>query len=79
MKEDQAMKRLMIAALAVIAVATPALAAEHYAVIDTEGNCAVLDARPSGDLKILGNAKGYDSHASAKQVLKGNAQCKGYV
>lgn len=73
------MKRLTIATLLVIAAATPALAAEHYAVIDTVGNCAVLDARPGASLKALGSTKGYDSRASAEQILKGNAQCKGYV
>jgi hypothetical protein len=73
------MKRLIIAMLATAALATPALAAEHYAVIDTVGNCAVVDAKPDRTLKIIGKAKGYDSHASAEQALKGNSQCKGYV
>jgi len=73
------MKRFLIATLAAMAVATPALAAEHYAVIDTVGNCAVVDAKPDRTLKILGNAKGYNNRASAQQALKGNSQCKGYV
>ena len=48
------MKPYAVAGLLLIGLATPALAAaQHYAVEDTVGNCSVIDARPSADLKIL--------------------------
>ena len=46
------MKPYAVAGLLLIGLATPALAAaQHYAVEDTVGNCSVIDARPSADLK----------------------------
>ena len=48
------MKPYAVAGLLLIGLATPALAAaQHYAVEDTVGNCSVIDARPSADLKIF--------------------------
>ena len=47
------MKSYVIAGLMLVGLATPALAAaQHYAVEDTVGNCSVIDARPSANLKI---------------------------
>jgi len=37
------MKLYAIAGFLLIALTTPALAAEHYAVVDTVGNCSVID------------------------------------
>ena len=37
------MQKYLIATALVLAAATPALAAEHFAVIDTVGNCAVVE------------------------------------
>ena len=48
------MKPYAVAGLLLIGLATPALAAaQHYAVEDTVGNCSVIDARPSADLRFL--------------------------
>jgi hypothetical protein len=52
-------------------------AKRHYAVEDTVGNCAVLDATPSADLKILGDRSGYDSVKAAQQAF--GSKCKGEV
>ena len=78
------MKTYLIASLLVLTAATPALAAEHFAVVDTVGNCSVIDTKPSphdiSGLKILGNKSGYSSPSGAEQVLKSEgSQCKGTI
>ena len=74
------MKPYAVAGLLLIGLATPALAAaQHYAVEDTVGNCSVIDARPSADLKILGNNGGYDSVAAAKKALSSVSSCHGMI
>jgi hypothetical protein len=57
---------------------------DHWAVIDTVGNCAVVDTRPSpqhiSGLKILGNENGYPSLSAAQQQIKSNMSvCKGTI
>ena len=57
---------------------------DHWAVIDTVGNCAVVDSRPSSygtsGLKILGNSSGYSSLSGAQKEIKSNTSvCKGAV
>jgi hypothetical protein len=56
------MKPYFTASLLLVALATPALAAEHFAVVDTVGNCSVIDTKPSPDhisgLKVLGDQSG---------------------
>jgi hypothetical protein len=59
-------------------------AKDHWAVIDTVGNCAVVDSRSSGyhisGLKILGDRSGYSSLSGAEQELKSDSSaCKGTV
>ena len=55
-------------------------AKHHYAVEDTVGACSVIDARPSADLKILGDESGYDSIAAAQKALNSDSsQCKGII
>jgi hypothetical protein len=74
------MKSYLIAGLMLVGLATPALAAaQHYAVEDTVGNCSVIDARPSANLKILGNKGGYDSVAAAQKALGSGSGCKGMI
>ncbi len=80
------MKRYLTASLLLAALATPAFAAtaEHYAVIDTVGNCAVIDTKPSpydiSGLKILGQKGGYSNMDAAQKALKSDgSQCKGTV
>jgi hypothetical protein len=81
---------LLLAGLAASALAATAMpngdtspnysfiAKTHWAVEDTVGNCAVIDAKPSYDLKILGDKAGYPSLAAAEKQLKASA-CKGVV
>jgi hypothetical protein len=55
-------------------------AKHHYAVEDTVGAFSVIDARPSADLKILGDKSGYDSIAAAQKSLNSDSsQCKGII
>ena len=41
------MKRTLATAFILVGLVTPALAAEHYAMKDTENYCSVIDATPS--------------------------------
>ena len=58
-------------------------AKQHWAVIDTQGNCAVVDTMPSSTrssgLRILGDRHGYSSLSSAQQALKSDKACKGNI
>jgi hypothetical protein len=59
-------------------------AKDHWAVIDTVGNCAIVDTRPSNyhisGLKIIGDKSGYSSLSGAEQELKSDSStCKGIV
>jgi hypothetical protein len=59
-------------------------AKDHWAVIDTVSNCAVVDSRPSGydisGLKILGDKSGYSSLPGAQKEIKSEKSvCKGFV
>ena len=52
--------------------------AKHYVVLDPVGNCAVIDAKPTDGLKIIGDKDGYASLESANKALKDSkAECKG--
>ena len=59
------MKSYVVAGLLLVGLATPAFAAEHFAVMDTVGNCSVIDTKPSpygvSGLKILGDRSGYSN------------------
>jgi hypothetical protein len=59
-------------------------AKDHWAVIDTVGNCAVVDSRPSprdiSGLKTLGQKGGYSSLSAANQELKADkSACKSII
>jgi len=78
------MKTYLTASLLLIALATPAFAAEHFAVVDTVGNCSVIDTKPSAykisGLKILGDKNGYASLSAAEKALKSEvSRCKGMM
>jgi opacity protein-like surface antigen len=78
------MKRYVAASLLLVALATPAFAAEHFAVVDTVGNCSVIDTKPSpysiSGLKVLGDQSGYSSPSDASKALNSDSsQCKGMI
>ena len=79
-KELRPVRSYVIAGLVLVWLATPALAAaQHYAVEDTVGNCSVIDARPSANLKIFDNKGGYNSVAAAQKALASGSGCKGMI
>jgi len=58
----------------------PPAIARHYVVMDTVGNCAVVDAKPADGLKIIGDKNGYASSEAANKTLSNaKAECKGSV
>ena len=58
----------------------PPATAKHYVALDAVGNCAVVDAKPEDDLKIIGDSGGYASWESANKALKeAKAECKDVV
>jgi hypothetical protein len=76
------MKRYVAATLLIVGLAAPAFAAEHYAVMDTVGNCSVIDTLPShvSGLKILGDKSGYGSPNAAEKAFKsGGSDCKSLI
>jgi hypothetical protein len=59
-------------------------AKDHWAVVDTVGNCAVIDSHPSpyriSGLKTLGDRSGYSSLSAANQEISSDkSACKGLV
>lgn len=69
-----------------IGLAVPASAAEavkHYVVIDTVGNCSVIEGKVSTGKTPIGQESGYDSRDAAKQAFdeltKDEAQCEGVI
>ena len=59
-------------------------AKDHWAVDDTVGNCAVIDAKPSpydtSGLKLIGDKSGYNSLGAAEKEIKSDTSvCKGIV
>ena len=77
------MKTYFTAGLLLMALATPAFAAQHFAVVDTVGNCSVIDTKPNAyhvsGLTILGNRSGYGTPSAAEKALKSSSQCKGLI
>lgn len=60
------------------------VAKDHWAVDDTVGDCAVIDAKPSpydiSGLKVLGDKSGYPTLSAAQKEVKSEKSiCKGYV
>jgi hypothetical protein len=79
------MNKLVLAGLAMLAFAGPALAGgtRYYVERDTVGNCSVVDSKPSAGagMKILGDKGGYASKDAATKALKAlpKGKCKGVV
>jgi hypothetical protein len=80
------MGRFAIAGVLTLALASSALAAaaaKYYVVIDTVGNCAVVDSKPAGHagMSILGDKGGYAAKDAADKALKAlpKGKCTGIV
>ena len=54
--------------------------AKHYIVLDTAGNCTVVDDQPGAGVKLIGDKGGYALLESANKALKDfKAECKNIV
>lgn len=72
--KTQAMKTVVSASLLLVVASTPMFAqdfgdAQNYVVVDTVGNCSVINAEPSPGLKVIGKNGGYDKEDSAEKFL----------
>jgi vancomycin permeability regulator SanA len=72
------MKKTSLAILAVVAIATPALAAEFYVVQDTSTKrCTIVEQKPtSTTMVVVGDGKVYATRAEADAAVKTIAVCK---
>jgi hypothetical protein len=86
--KTQVMKTIVSASLLLVVTSTPMFAqdsgdAQNYVVVDTVGNCSVINAEPSPGLKVIGKNGGYDKEDAAEEFLttkaKDMSQCKGLI
>jgi hypothetical protein len=70
------MQKYALAAAFVLALASPALAAQYYVALDTSTNqCHVMAQKPDDTtMKMVGNGA-YQSQAEAQQAIRGLAEC----
>ncbi len=75
------MRKYLAASLLLVGFSIPAFAAgqapvEHFVVMDTVGNCSVVDSHPSSasGMKILGEKNGYSNESDAQKAL--GSECK---
>lgn len=68
--------RYLVVSAALIAVATPALAAEFYVVKDpATGKCAVATEKPDGTKLVMIGTQAYPTKEEAKTAKKASADC----
>jgi hypothetical protein len=68
-------KRVVVAAV-LIAMATPALAAEFYVAQDPESKrCKIVEEKPDGQSMIMIGTKAYATKEEAKAAKKAAAEC----
>ncbi|HKB00399.1 MAG TPA: hypothetical protein VKD02_06520 [Methyloceanibacter sp.] len=71
------MKRSLIAALLVAALATPALAAQYYvAQNNSTHKCSIVSHKPDGTKLILLGSGGFKTKSQARDALKGMSECR---
>src|SRR5262245_40784791 len=68
--------RYLVVPVALIAVATPALAAEYYVAKSAEtGKCAVVSEKPDGTKLVMVGTQAYATEKEAKTAKKASAEC----
>ncbi len=68
--------RYLVVSAALIAVATPALAVEHYLAKDTAtGKCVIVTEKPDGTKLVMIGTATYPSKEEAKAAKKASADC----
>jgi hypothetical protein len=71
------MKRSLIAGLLVVALATPALAAQYYvAQNNSTHKCSIVSHKPDGTKLILLGSGGFKTKSQARDALKGMSECR---
>jgi vancomycin permeability regulator SanA len=78
MKEEFMRLKLLVAAAAIAALATPALAAEFYIVQDTTTKrCTIVEQKPTTQTTtIVGNGKTYTTRQEAEGAMKTVKVCE---
>jgi S-adenosylmethionine:tRNA-ribosyltransferase-isomerase (queuine synthetase) len=70
------LKHVVVAAV-LIAIATPALAAEFYIGLDPQTKkCKVVETKPDGQTMIMVGTTSYATKEEAKAAKKATAECK---
>jgi hypothetical protein len=70
------MKKYAIAAAFVVALATPALAAQYYVALDTSTKqCHVMAQKPDGTTMKMVGSGAYKSEAEAEQAIQSLTEC----
>jgi len=71
------MPRYFVVAAVLLAIASPALAAEFFLVKDpATGKCAVLNQKPDGTKLIMVGTETYPTKAEGKAAKKAAVECK---
>lgn len=71
------MSKHIVVAAVLIAIATPALAAEFYVGQDPESKkCKVVTEKPDGKAMIMIGTESYPTKEDAKAAKKAAAECK---
>jgi hypothetical protein len=72
------MKKHLIAGLLVAALATPALAASHYYVAqsNTTHKCSIVSKKPDGAKLIMLGSDSFKNKSDARNAMKGMSECK---
>ena len=70
------MPRFFVVCATLLALATPALAAEFYVVKDpATGKCAVVTEKPDGTKLVMIGTQSYPTKKEAKAAKKATAEC----
>jgi len=70
------MQKYAIAAAFVVALATPALAAQYYVALDTSTKqCHVMAQKPDGTTMKMVGSGAYKSEAEAQQAIQSLTEC----
>jgi hypothetical protein len=75
--KETKMPKFLVATAVLIALATPALAAEYFVVKDpASGKCSIATEKPDGTKLVMIGTQAYPSKEEAKAAKKANAECK---
>lgn len=71
------MPKYVVVAAVLIAVATPALAAEYYVVQDpSTQKCKIIGSKPDGQTMVMIGTAAYETKEEAKAAKQAAAECE---